>query len=117
MASARKLTSTRSASRSTPRRACWTCRLRINRKMRFDIITIFPEIFRGVFEFGIIRRAAEAGLVEMAIHDLREYTYDRHRQVDDRPFGGGAGMVMKPEPLFRAVEAITHGAAGPSVVL
>ena len=78
--------------------------------MRFDIITIFPEIFRGVFEFGIIRRAVEAGLIEIKIHDLRDYTHDRHRQVDDRPFGGGAGMVMKPEPLFRAVEAITHSA-------
>ncbi|HXG92260.1 MAG TPA: tRNA (guanosine(37)-N1)-methyltransferase TrmD [Blastocatellia bacterium] len=85
--------------------------------MRFDIITIFPEIFRGVFEFGIIRRAVEAALVEIAVHDLRDYTHDRHRQVDDRPFGGGAGMVMKPEPLFRAVEAITHGASGVSVVM
>lgn len=85
--------------------------------MRFDIVTIFPEIFCGVFEFGIIRRAAEAGLIEIRIHDLRDYTYDRHRQVDDRPFGGGAGMVMKPEPVFRAVEAITHGASDPSVVL
>jgi len=77
--------------------------------MRFDIITIFPEIFRGVFDFGIIRRAVEAGLIEIGIHDLRDYTHDRHHQVDDRPFGGGAGMVMKPEPLFRAVEALTHG--------
>src|SRR6185436_10636433 len=85
--------------------------------MRFDIITIFPEIFRGVFEFGIIRRAVEAGLIEIAIHDLRDYTHDRHRQVDDRPFGGGAGMVMKPEPLFRAVDAITHGATDVSVAL
>jgi tRNA (guanine37-N1)-methyltransferase len=85
--------------------------------MRFDIITIFPEIFRGVFEFGIIRRAVEAGLIEIKVHDLRDYTHDRHRQVDDRPFGGGAGMVMKPEPLFRAVEAITHGSAGVSTVL
>ncbi|HEY7912098.1 MAG TPA: tRNA (guanosine(37)-N1)-methyltransferase TrmD [Blastocatellia bacterium] len=85
--------------------------------MRFDIITIFPDIFRGVFDFGIIRRAVEAGLVEINIHDLRDSTYDRHRQVDDRPFGGGAGMVMKPEPLFRAVEAITEGAAGLDVVL
>src|SRR5215207_2556045 len=85
--------------------------------MRFDIITIFPEIFRGVFEFGIIRRAVEAGLIEIEIHDPRDYTYDRHRQVDDRPFGGGAGMVMKPEPLFRAVEAITHGADDASTVL
>lgn len=85
--------------------------------MRFDIITIFPEIFRGVFEFGIIRRAVEAGLIEIAIHDLRDYTHDRHRQVDDRPFGGGAGMVMKPEPLFRAVEAITHDAVDARVAL
>jgi len=72
--------------------------------MRFDIVTIFPEIFRGPFDFGIVKRAVAAGLVEIAIHDLRDYTVDRHRQVDDRPFGGGAGMVMKPEPLFRAVE-------------
>jgi tRNA (guanine37-N1)-methyltransferase len=74
--------------------------------LRFDIITIFPDIFRGVFEFGIIRRAVEAGLIEIIVHDLRDYTHDRHRQTDDRPFGGGAGMVMKPEPLFRAVEAL-----------
>ncbi len=74
--------------------------------MQFDIITIFPEIFRGVFDFGIIRRAVEAGLIRIAVHDLRDYTSDRHHQVDDRPFGGGAGMVMKPEPLFRAVEAV-----------
>src|SRR5829696_6470055 len=85
--------------------------------MRFDIVTIFPDIFRGVFEFGIIRRAVEAALIEIKLHDLREYTYDRHRQVDDRPFGGGAGMVMKPEPLFRAVEAITHDAVDASIVL
>jgi tRNA (guanine37-N1)-methyltransferase len=76
--------------------------------MRFDIITIFPEIFSGVFDFGIVRRAVEAGLIEIQIHDLRDYAPDRHRQVDDRPFGGGAGMVMKPEPLFRAVEAVTN---------
>lgn len=85
--------------------------------MRFDVITIFPEIFRGVFEFGIIRRATEAKLIEIAIHDLRDFTSDRHHMVDDRPFGGGAGMVMKPEPLFRAIEAITHSAPAPRVVL
>lgn len=85
--------------------------------MRFDIITIFPEIFRGVFEFGIIRRAVEANLLELHIHDLRDFTFDRHHQVDDRPFGGGAGMVMKPEPLFRAVEALTHKAEETRVVL
>ncbi|MEW6129348.1 MAG: tRNA (guanosine(37)-N1)-methyltransferase TrmD [Acidobacteriota bacterium] len=85
--------------------------------MKFDIITIFPEIFRGVFEFGIIRRALQAGLLEINIHDLRDFTADRHRMVDDRPFGGGAGMVMKPEPLFRAIEAITHHAPETRVVL
>lgn len=85
--------------------------------MRFDIVTIFPEIFRGVFDFGIIRRAVEAGIVEIIVHDLRDFTHDRHHQVDDRPFGGGAGMVMKPEPLFRAVEAIRHGSADATTVL
>src|ERR1700754_5115671 len=85
--------------------------------MRFDIITIFPEIFRGVFEFGIIRRAVEAGLIELKLHDLRDFTHDRHRQVDDRPFGGGAGMVMKPEPLIRAIEAITHKADQAATVM
>ena len=85
--------------------------------MRFDIVTIFPEIFRGVFEFGIIRRAVEAGLIEINLHDLRDYTFDRHRQVDDRPFGGGAGMVMKPEPLFRAIEAVTHAVSDRTVVM
>jgi tRNA (guanine37-N1)-methyltransferase len=85
--------------------------------MRFDIITIFPEIFSKVFDFGIIRRAVEANLIEIHIHDLRDYTHDRHRQVDDRPFGGGAGMVMKPEPLFRAVETIANGETDVSVIL
>ena len=85
--------------------------------MRFDIITIFPEIFSAVFDFGIVRRAVEAGLIEIRVHDLRDYTSDRHHQVDDRPFGGGAGMVMKPEPLFRAVEAVTIGEPDVSVLL
>jgi len=85
--------------------------------MRFDIVTIFPEIFREVFDFGIIRRAREAGLIEVVVHDLRDYTHDRHHQVDDRPFGGGAGMVMKPAPLFRAIEAVTHGTPQATTVL
>jgi len=85
--------------------------------MRFDIITIFPEIFSRVFDFGIVRRAVEAGLIEIRVHDLRDYAHDRHRQVDDRPFGGGAGMVMKPEPLFRAVETVTNGLEHVSVTL
>jgi tRNA (guanine37-N1)-methyltransferase len=84
--------------------------------MRFDIITIFPEFFGGPLDYGIVRRAREARLVEACIHDLRDFTHDRHRTVDDRPFGGGEGMVMKPEPLFDAVETllerkIPHSAA------
>ncbi len=74
--------------------------------MRFDIITIFPEFFAGPLEYGIVRRAREAGLIEACVHDLRAFTHDRHRTVDDRPFGGGEGMVMKPEPLFEAVESL-----------
>jgi tRNA (guanine37-N1)-methyltransferase len=74
--------------------------------MRFDIVTIFPGFFAGPLDYGIVRRAREAGLVQVGIHDLREFTHDRHRTVDDRPFGGGEGMVMKPEPLFEAVESI-----------
>lgn len=72
----------------------------------FDVITIFPEFFRGPFDFGVIRRGREKGLVETRVHDLRSFTSDRHHTVDDRPFGGGEGMVLKPEPLFRAVESI-----------
>ncbi|HWC78027.1 MAG TPA: tRNA (guanosine(37)-N1)-methyltransferase TrmD, partial [Blastocatellia bacterium] len=78
--------------------------------MRFDIITIFPEMFREVFDFGIVRRAAESGLIDVRIHDLRDFALGRHRPVDDRPFGGGAGMVMKPEPLIRAIEGVSHEA-------
>ena len=74
--------------------------------MRFDIVTIFPGFFSGPLDYGIIRRAREAGLIETRVHDLRDFTHDRHRTVDDRPFGGGEGMVMKPEPLFEAVESI-----------
>jgi len=85
--------------------------------MRFDIITIFPEMLGGVFDFGIVRRAVESGLIEISVHDLRDYTFDRHRQVDDRPFGGGAGMILKPEPLVRAIEAIAGGPGEASTVL
>jgi tRNA (guanine37-N1)-methyltransferase len=74
--------------------------------MRFDIVTIFPEFFTGPLDYGIVRRAREAQLIEARVHDLREFTHDRHRTVDDRPFGGGEGMVMKPEPLFEAVESL-----------
>ena len=74
--------------------------------MIFDVITIFPEFFKGPFDYGIIRRGREKGLIEIGVHDLRDFTSDRHRTVDDRPFGGGEGMVFKPEPLFKAVETV-----------
>ena len=74
--------------------------------MRFHIVTIFPEFFRGPFEHGVIQKAREAGLIEIHVHDLRTWTYDRHRTVDDRPFGGGEGMLLKAGPIFEAVEAV-----------
>ena len=74
--------------------------------MEVHIITIFPDFFRGPLDYGIIRRAREAGLVKIEIHDLRAFTRDRHRTVDDRPFGGGEGMVLKPEPIFECVESL-----------
>lgn len=74
--------------------------------MRFDLVTIFPDFFHGPLDYGIVRRAREARLIETHVHDLRNFTHDRHRTVDDRPFGGGEGMVMKPEPLFEAVESL-----------
>ncbi len=74
--------------------------------MIFHIVTIFPEFFRGPFEHGVLGKAIEAGAVEVRIHNLRDWTSDRHKTVDDRPFGGGEGMVMKAEPLFMAVESI-----------
>ncbi|HWG21637.1 MAG TPA: tRNA (guanine(37)-N(1))-methyltransferase [Terracidiphilus sp.] len=77
--------------------------------MRFDIVTIFPGFFAGFFEHGIVRRAQAEGLVSIAVHDLRNFTQDRHRTVDDRPFGGGEGMVLKPEPLARALESLGIG--------
>src|SRR5256714_14095150 len=82
------------------------------RGMRFDLITIFPEFFAGPFDHGILRRARETGLVEVNVEDLRAFTKDRHRSVDDRPFGGGEGMVLKPEPLFEAVESLLGSSVG-----
>jgi len=81
--------------------------------VRFDIITIFPEFFRGPLDYGIVRRAREAGLIDVAVHDLRAFTHDRHNTVDDRPFGGGEGMLLKPEPIFEAVESLVPHAAAP----
>jgi tRNA (guanine37-N1)-methyltransferase len=81
--------------------------------MRFDLLTIFPEFFAGPFDFGMIKRARQQGLIDLKITDLRSFTFDRHQQVDDRPFGGGDGMVLKPEPIFLAIESLlaeaSHG--------
>src|SRR5271165_2621860 len=74
--------------------------------MKIDILTIFPDFFRGPLDYGIVRRAREMGLVEINIHDLRAFTKDKHRTVDDRPFGGGEGMVLKPEPIFECLESL-----------
>ena len=74
--------------------------------MRFEILTIFPNFFASFFENGILRRALAEGLVEVGVHDLREFTHDRHRTVDDRPFGGGEGMVLKPQPIADALASL-----------
>ena len=87
--------------------------------MRIDILTIFPAMFRGPFEESIVKRAIDKGLVDIHIHDIRQWATDRHRTVDDYPFGGGPGMVMKPEPLFAAAEAVLAEApeGGPIILL
>jgi tRNA (guanine37-N1)-methyltransferase len=91
--------------------------------MRFDIITIFPGFFAGFFEHGVVKRAIQGGLLSVVMHDLRTFTHDRHRTVDDRPFGGGEGMVLKPEPLAEAVEHLglapqaERAAQGETVIL
>src|SRR5258707_10486037 len=74
--------------------------------MKAEIVTIFPDFFRGPLDYGITRRAQEMGLATIQVHDLRKFTHDRHRTVDDRPFGGGEGMVLKPEPLFECLESL-----------
>jgi tRNA (guanine37-N1)-methyltransferase len=91
--------------------------------VRFDIITIFPGFFAGIFEHGVVKRAIQGGLLGVSVHDLREFTHDRHRTVDDRPFGGGEGMVLKPEPLAEAVDHLRlapsaeRAALGETVIL
>jgi tRNA (guanine37-N1)-methyltransferase len=79
--------------------------------MKIDILTIFPDFFRGPLDYGIVRRARETGLVEIGVHDLRAFTKDKHRTVDDRPFGGGEGMVLKPEPIFECLESLGNVAS------
>jgi len=85
--------------------------------MRFDIITIFPEMFRNVFSGGVINKALKKGLVKVEVHDLRNFAHGKHKQVDDRPFGGSQGMVFKPEPIFTAVEKIKKEATSPVLLL
>ncbi|MBM4432308.1 MAG: tRNA (guanosine(37)-N1)-methyltransferase TrmD [Chloroflexi bacterium] len=82
--------------------------------MRFDILTLFPTLFSGVFEESIVKRAIESGLVSVAVHNIRDYTTDKHHITDDVPYAGGGGMVMKAEPIFRAVEAVLGGEALPA---
>jgi tRNA (guanine37-N1)-methyltransferase len=79
--------------------------------MKIDVLTLFPAMFAGPLDESIIKRAREAGLLDLKIHNLRDYAHDRHRTVDDRPFGGGPGMLLKPEPLFEAVEALAGESA------
>src|SRR5882672_3456264 len=76
------------------------------RPMRIDVLTLFPAMFAGPLDESIIKRAREAGLLDLRIHQLRDYAHDRHKTVDDRPFGGGPGMLLKPEPIFEAVEKL-----------
>ena len=85
--------------------------------MKVDIVTIFPAMVKGPLAEGIVGRAIEGGRLDVQVHDLREHTTDRHRVVDDMPFGGGPGMVMKPEPLFRAVEVIRERRGTPGAVI
>jgi len=83
--------------------------------MKIDVLTLFPEMFAGPLDVSIVGRARKSGLLDLRVHNLRDWTHDRHKTVDDRPFGGGAGMVMKPEPLYEAVEAL--GGEGAHVIL
>ena len=76
--------------------------------MKIDVLTLFPGMFSGPLDESIIKRAREAGLLDLRVHQLRDYAHDRHRTVDDRPFGGGPGMLLKPEPIFEAVEALAN---------
>jgi tRNA (guanine37-N1)-methyltransferase len=85
--------------------------------VQIDVLTLFPEMFRGVFDSGVIGRAMEQGLVGIGLHNFRDQAHDRHHTVDDYPYGGGAGMVLKPEPIFEAVEAIKGESDIPVILL
>src|SRR5689334_20907363 len=85
--------------------------------MKFDIVTIFPRMIEDGLAEGVVARGRERGLIDVAVHDLREFTTDRHRSVDDVPYGGGPGMVMKPEPLAKAVDRIRETRGAPDVVI
>lgn len=85
--------------------------------MKFHILTIFPEFFNSIFSYGLLSKAVEQDVVSIKVHDIREYSEDKHRVVDDRPYGGGSGMLMKPEPLGRAVEKLKNDNPGPLVIL
>ena len=82
--------------------------------MHIHVVTIFPDLFPPMLEAGILGRARRAGIARVDVHDLRDYTHDRHRTVDDAPFGGGPGMVMRAEPLFEAVESLSLPPESPS---
>ena len=84
--------------------------------MRIDVLTLFPEMFEGIFDLGIMKRAIDRKLVSIGLHNIRDYTHDKHHTADDYPYGGGAGMVLKPEPIFEAVEAIDKK-EGTSIIL
>jgi tRNA (guanine37-N1)-methyltransferase len=85
--------------------------------VRFDVVTIFPGMFAPAFEHGVVGRGIAKGVLELHTHDLRDFTHDRHRQVDDVPFGGGPGMVLKPEPIFEAVEGVMLNNPGPVILM
>ena len=78
--------------------------------MKIDVLSLFPEMFAGPLDVSMVKRARDRGLLELKIHNLRDWTHDRHKTVDDRPFGGGPGMVLKPEPIFEAVESLANEA-------
>jgi tRNA (guanine37-N1)-methyltransferase len=85
--------------------------------IRFDILTLFPEMFKSPFDSSLLKKAQEKGLIEIAVHDIRDYTEDRHRVTDDYPYGGGSGMVMKVEPIARALENVVQERHAAKVIL